>query len=119
MFATAEALRTTDNFYNSSQWQVEFAEDGVTQKGETYLTIHTGEHQGHFLGQQVLDIVANATKEKKPFFVHVTPLMVQIANTFHSHYLSIDRTATNPLPLNLDALWDLLWSTTTPKLRAR
>lgn len=98
MFATAEALRTTDNFYNSSQWQVEFAEDGVTQKGETYLTIHTGEHQGHFLGQQVLDIVANATKEKKPFFVHVTPLMVQIANTFHSHYYRLIGLPRTPFP---------------------
>lgn len=55
---------------------VDYAEDGVTQIGETKLVIHTHEHQGHYLANQTLEQAGKALAESRPFFIHATPLMV-------------------------------------------
>eukprot|EP00730_Choanoeca_flexa_P003259 TRINITY_DN11343_c0_g2_i4.p1 TRINITY_DN11343_c0_g2~~TRINITY_DN11343_c0_g2_i4.p1 ORF type:complete len:385 (+),score=69.95 TRINITY_DN11343_c0_g2_i4:88-1242(+) len=69
-------LGGTYNYKNSSQWQVDFAPDGVTPTSPADYHIWEGVHQKHFLSAGVLDQVDKAIAEDRPFFVHTTPLMM-------------------------------------------
>lgn len=69
------ALGGTYNYYNASQWQADFDDEGNV-KGTLNLTIHTGVHQSDFLGVQAVEQIGKAVQLGKPFFVHVTPLMI-------------------------------------------
>ena len=78
-------LGGTYNYYNASQWSVAFEDDGRTRvNGETAAddryVIHTDIHQSTFLAEQAVEQMEIAANRSKPFFIHVTPVMVHVGS---------------------------------------
>jgi len=69
-------LGGTYNYYNASQWQIDFDENATHATTPIKYKIHTGVHQSQFLGKQVVEQMTKARSVGKPFFIHTTPLMV-------------------------------------------
>ena len=70
-------LGGTYNYYNASQWQVDFDVNGTAPITHPIAPmIWSGTHQADFLGNQSLVQMRKADAEGRPFFLHVTPVMV-------------------------------------------
>jgi len=69
-------LGGTYNYYNASQWQIDFDETATHPITPIKYKIQTGVHQSTFLGKQAVEQMTKAKSVGKPFFIHTTPLMV-------------------------------------------
>ena len=92
----------TYNFYNASQWHVDFEQDGETRSDPTAVHegtpgtachdpalpcnddywVHTDTHQATFLGNQTVEQARRAVTADQPFFIHTTPVMVHVGSCY-------------------------------------
>jgi arylsulfatase A-like enzyme len=92
----------TYNFYNASQWHVDFEKDGETRRNLKSVSegapdtvchdpalpcnddyrVHTNTHQATFLGNQTVEQARQAVAAQQPFFVHTTPVMVHVGSCY-------------------------------------
>ena len=70
------SAKGTYNYYNATIWNVTFDEAGKHPISPLVDVAMTGVHQADFLGQLAVEQMGVAQKKGKPFFVHVTPVMV-------------------------------------------
>ena len=75
----------TYNYYNSTPWNVSFAPDGVTPTSPVEWIAMTGVHQSDFVGQWGVEQMRRGLAESRPFFVHLTPLMVHEGTCYGPH----------------------------------
>lgn len=88
----------TYNYKNSTPWNISFDRTGTHPTSPIVWHAMEGVHQADFVGQRGVEQMHAAAAEGRPYFVHLTPLMVH------------EGQCVGPLPNELDhALDDPFW----------